>query len=424
MQAWQKYPRNNNKTPETPTHSISRASTDVSAETSSDGSPSGLFTPPKKRTLTDLFQSDDCPSPPRLNDMEVDEANERMRALLIWPFTPELLEATYPENHKKLCYLIGHGLDLLFPYGKRTWTVIQLLKENSELGERFQALYNAKGDTLQSQEDIPENKTFQYYIDHHLKDYKNESESKGFTIFDCPMHTNMEVFYRFQISGNCFIQAPILMIWYLTLWYDATKVAMSVPLIHLSRYVRNKMTGQTLFNYIFKDDGGESQDVLEAIIYNPSIQKIAYDDSFHKILENLQKFGPALVTVDDLPKTDFGRNGKFCYDEYPKEIGETAGHAMLLVGIRQDKNNQTFFLLQNWWPEKEFVELRQDYLTRMAGSRHSFSFITKAVSTPSDANLYTQATTGNVRSSQSSPALERAYHRRVPGESLFGSPSK
>eukprot|EP00634_Sargassococcus_sp_CCMP2135_P008617 CAMPEP_0198649432 /NCGR_PEP_ID=MMETSP1467-20131203/4274_1 /TAXON_ID=1462469 /ORGANISM="unid. sp., Strain CCMP2135" /LENGTH=103 /DNA_ID=CAMNT_0044385225 /DNA_START=15 /DNA_END=326 /DNA_ORIENTATION=- len=35
---------------------------------------------------------------------------------------------------------------------------------------------------------------------------------------------------------------------------------------------------------------------------------------------------------------------------------------MALVGARRDENDNVFFLLQNWWLEKQFVEVDLEYL--------------------------------------------------------------
>jgi len=57
---------------------------------------------------------------------------------------------------------------------------------------------------------------------------------------------------------KCFIQAPILIHWYLTLWQSPEKKPEDSDVIRLSRYVRNFKTGKDLFNYIVKEEGGVS----------------------------------------------------------------------------------------------------------------------------------------------------------------------
>ena len=91
---------------------------------------------------------------------------------------------------------------------------------------------------------------------------------------------------------------------------------------------------------------------------------------------------------------------------------------MLLVGIRKDEANQIFFLIQNWWERKQFVEIRKDYLQQMAGTRNSFIFCAGPLLLKDNATLYSQSKTGAVRQAQSTPWLERPFkhhlvHQRV-----------
>jgi len=44
-------------------------------------------------------------------------------------------------------------------------------------------------------------------------------------------------------------------------------------------------------------------------------------------------------------------------------IGNFIGnHALALVGHRQDETGRMFFLLQDWWKKKQFVEVDESYL--------------------------------------------------------------
>jgi hypothetical protein len=401
------------KLPETP-RLLPRASTDVSGESSPIESSLPAPRSPTK-TLADVFPEDDptCPSPPRKNGgMEIGAVHERMRSLLLG-MSPAYLEAHFSNTYKKLCYLIGQDLDKEFAWGTSFFKVAQLLIVTSAVGERFQVLYNARGDALTTLANEDENETFQHYVNQHFPEYMNGNDAKHFTIFGCLDHQNMEPFYRFQLSGNCFLHAPILMHWYLTLWYGPTKDAAEVPLMHLSRYVRNKFEGNKLYRYLFHDYGGRSLDVLCSLMKSctANLTTCSYTASYEIILGALKKYGPGLVTLNKLPLEDFSEDGKFRYEAFPREIKKTTGHAMLLVGIRQDENNQTFFLLQNWW-KKQFIEVRSDYLSSMAGTQNGFWCVMNAFESADDADLYSELT-GGIRRAQSSPLLERQYHHGV-----------
>ena len=349
------------KPPVTP--DLPRASTGMSDATS-----------PNERASVapDVFPEDDtsCPSPPCKNrNMYIHLVHERMRPLL-WFRSPEYLEINEPDRYKKMCYLLGQNLDK--ELGKIK--VMQLLSKKSPVGKRFQALYNTKGDELTPPK-CETNETFQHYLETHFPEYLYNGGGGGddanhFTIFDeNPDHPNMEPFYRFQLSGNCFLQAPILMLWYLALWYDQDKTAVDVPLIHLSRYARNTFEGKFLYEYLFNDVGGESWLVVSKLITDRTCMEylIHYTCSYELVLDFHKKHGPAVVELGNVPLEDFSKPNKFQYTTFPEmdktKKTEMGGHSMLLVGVRQDEANQAFLLLQNWWEGKLFVEVRKDYLS-------------------------------------------------------------
>mmetsp|Transcript_27923 Transcript_27923/g.90029 ORF Transcript_27923/g.90029 Transcript_27923/m.90029 type:complete len:157 (+) Transcript_27923:159-629(+) len=71
--------------------------------------------------------------------------------------------------------------------------------------------------------------------------------------------------------------------------------------------------------------------------------------------ELLTKYGPASVSNFKVYK-DF--TNQAVHKHYGQPRGAFEGcHAMALVGSRRDENNNVFFLLQNWWLKKQFVEV-------------------------------------------------------------------
>lgn len=57
------------------------------------------------------------------------------------------------------------------------------------------------------------------------------------------------------------------------------------------------------------------------------------------------------------------------HHHYGKPLGKFIGlHAMALVGHRMDQNGTEYYLLQNWWKEKQFVEIDAEYLMRSGAS--------------------------------------------------------
>jgi len=120
--------------------------------------------------------------------------------------------------------------------------------------------------------------TFELYLKEHLREYRS-NDGNVYVVFHDPDHKNMEPFYRIQMfGGNCFLQAPFLLHWYLCLWFDKEKAADDVFLIDLSKFVRKKLTGKALYDYIFEGAGGDSLEVLVKLTGSPrmlerSVQK-------------------------------------------------------------------------------------------------------------------------------------------------------
>jgi len=221
----------------------------------------------------------------------------------------------------------------------------------------------------------------------------------------------MEPFYRLQIYGNCFVQAPILVHWYAQLWYSPNKSADDVDLIHLSRYLRNSKSGKDLYHIVVNDEGGQSEQELKNLAGHRYWSHSHSEHSFESIRENLEKYGPAMVVMERT-HLDF-HDDKFRYEGTPS--GKWDGRAMVLVGIRKDDSNQVFFLMQNFWKEKQFVEIRQAYLMASTErqSQPAFTFLERGIVERASHRQFSQKTE-SIRMAQSSPRLERACRIRPP----------
>jgi hypothetical protein len=231
----------------------------------------------------------------------------------------------------------------------------------------------------------------------------------------------MQVFYRLQESGNCYLQAPILLHWYLSVWHDPRKNPQDVNFIHLSKYVRNTFSASRLYEYIINEKGGSSWETAlvlmeEVAARNPYFVKKNKD--YASILSLLKKRGPALAEVTAL-HLDFHEPGIFAYKGPPvvdlhepgtfafkgPPVDDTSGHTMTIIGVRQDKQRQVYYLLQNFWKGKAFVEVGQDYFLASGGT---LIFMAEdAEMAPMSDKTYSEQT-HSVRCAVSSPYLERA----------------
>lgn len=156
---------------------------------------------------------------------------------------------------------------------------------------------------------------------------------------------------RYQLSGNCYLHAPALLQFYLSSLATGKRENM----LDISRYVRQNFSSRDLKNHIINDDGGSSFQQFFNLTgqypraCNPSDIRRSYE-----------RYGPGLVCQFKV-YDDFRRPNKFLYHQSPQGINPV-GHAMILVGFRTDSQDNVFLLLQNWWKEKQFVEVTPSYL--------------------------------------------------------------
>jgi hypothetical protein len=348
---------------------------------SEESAASNLSTLPPKSYLETLFEKS-IHSPPkkdgRIPKTEKSEVERRISALRpLWLVTGEVYE--------KLAWMVGKDLDLAilrsnwgrYPGGVYYLTS-QLLSESCAMGQRFHAVFNSDGDELSHE---PTESSFLHYTQTLLPVWDGSGQGNSgnvYTIFGDQQHTNVEVFHRFQASGNCFIQAAILIHWYKSIWGregDASKIY----LIHLSKYVRNMFDGRRLFRHIVLDAGGDARDTAETLMpQTRSYREKSFSTEFEKIRALMQDHGPGLVSLyrlnSDIHESDtFSYTGTRPEPEF-EDHQEPKGHAMVAVGVRKDAADKVHLLLQNFWKDKEFLEIDYDYLVTSHGSLDFFIF--------------------------------------------------
>jgi hypothetical protein len=374
---------------------------------------------PSKK-LSGLFPLHDktVPSPPKVNgnvvEMEIDEVKSRMWKLGI----PPLLLSDYA--FKKLAYIIGKGLDVQIE-AEKAWyqstliIILALLNEWTPMGKHFAALFRSEGDTLWASPEDAKSLSFDAFLLENLPVWIDVNGCT-YDIFRDPSHPNMEVFYRLQTSGNCYLQAPILMHWYLSLWRDLVMTPEAVGIIDLSKFVRNTFSPEYFHDYIVKDTGGDPRQIAKKLIPDNRLYLIEGTASFDRIVCMLKDWGPALVVMREL-HFDFHDDNTFEY--YGRPFGEKSGHAMVLVGVRQafdpvsNKPLGVYYLFQNFWAAKPFVSVKQDYFIASSGELY---FMQGGPIKPACGETYSQQT-GSFRCAVTSSYLERAVQRpRLPSE--------
>jgi hypothetical protein len=148
---------------------------------------------------------------------------------------------------------------------------------------------------------------------------------------------------RVQLSGLCYMHAPIVLQHYLVSMNTDEKVKM----LDMGRYLREHMSGEALYLHIWNDFGGSSAGFLRQILVQqpapPVVSAISMKAS--EWIDALKQYGPLLVSS---VKVDATLHDKVT-TTFDGVRGEAHGHhAMVLVGHRK-QGDVDLFLLQNWW---------------------------------------------------------------------------
>eukprot|EP01124_Arcella_intermedia_P033296 TRINITY_DN7941_c0_g3_i1.p1 TRINITY_DN7941_c0_g3~~TRINITY_DN7941_c0_g3_i1.p1 ORF type:complete len:350 (-),score=59.93 TRINITY_DN7941_c0_g3_i1:34-1083(-) len=190
-----------------------------------------------------------------------------------------------------------------------------------------------------------------------------------FSLAEFPGYKKNDVFFlqypeskvqRHQLSGLCYMHAPAVVQYY------ALNGTNRKEMIDLLKVVKDHFTAKELEHHIFDDMGGASAEFLRKIL-EPNSTTIGIGSLFEYVPSSFEKYGVGLVSAFGV-YSDF--RDTLRHHHYGKPQGTFEGHhAMALVGFRKD-GNKLFFLLQNWWKLKQFVEVDEEYLKCCGATVH------------------------------------------------------
>ena len=130
-------------------------------------------------------------------------------------------------------------------------------------------------------------------------------------------------------------------------------------MIDISKLIRETFSPDELRHHIFDDAGGNSMMMLKRILQPDSIVFASFIDVY---AEHLKHFGVGLVSAFEVHSEFLDREA---HSHGGRPTTQLEGlHAMMLIGARVDENENQWFLLQNWWAAKQFVEVDVEYMER------------------------------------------------------------
>ena len=189
---------------------------------------------------------------------------------------------------------------------------------------------------------------------------------------------------RRQLSGLCYMHASVVLQHYLVSIHTGRKCTM----IDVAKYMVKHMPLDRFSSHVISNKGTESEKFFKEITKLPMDYKpISYtlpsmdsptrvksidffqlhNHTCHAICELLKQLRLPALVCNFRVHEKFRKptpEDKVCYTSPTDftESNEIGGHAMLLVGYRIFKN-ETYFLLQNWWHNRFFVEVSSSYLS-------------------------------------------------------------
>lgn len=419
---------------------------------------SDVSSPPKTprsdegTTMREFFTGcAELPSPPR-NDMTLGDAHRTLTR--IFPKYMELRESEDANDNEKYCkllYAVGRKFfDHLVPptsaaratsssdaHGMLAQKLCtaqiaaeMIIDRDDPAGKRYHTLFSVhdENDRQWKLEDNERKTTYireyEYYIEldrlANVEHVRKNDPANIYEVFnDKETFPNLVTQYRVQDSSNCFAQAAILVHFYLQLVHDKDLKKESAYICNFSRFMRNFYQGKDLYEYIIEDEGDTFKNVLNKLLDGDYDVPEEYGDlAFDKYVEKLKEHGPAIVKM--FIGEDFHAKNKWLYKGNPARGADDKieGHAMLLVGVMKvgehehmAEGKDMFFILQNFWKDKQFVMVRRDYFRACnvanEGGQASVNFIVynSEFKSANYEDIYAQKAVADV--SWSSSSLER-----------------
>ena len=222
---------------------------------------------------------------------------------------------------------------------------------------------------------------------------------------------------RKQKSGLCYLHAPVVLEHYLIAIATGGKNSSTYDIGKYEAYV---LSGAPLLKFILEDVGGSSRDALNELCGLTKIgdvkcytipdkeDKSLYSATCQLILEQVAQ-SPALISIFRV-YLDFGQTNAVSFSGQPAQNNNVAQsdverHSMVLIGARKTSKGEYYFLLQNWWEGRYFIEVSGEY---MHHCQAQITFVKKPITRKCElTTLLTEA----LYSETSADASETCYER-------------
>ena len=224
-----------------------------------------------------------------------------------------------------------------------------------------------KGETTPTRNEIETDSVFGDFVGKH-KEWGAEDSFVVFRDHQDLKGKSHALVERFQKSGLCYMHACVVAQHYLVAMNNSEEV----PMLDMAEYLKKYMPGDSLYQHIWDNKGGDSLDFFKNILKERPDSENIVTLSNRVLAETemdklLKSYGPGLVSGFRVAKAFIGEDwqhlGKYNVEKFEGR------HAMVLVGFRSVDGKKRY-LLQNWWKSKPYVEVDVDYLLSSEATIH------------------------------------------------------
>jgi hypothetical protein len=276
------------------------------------------------------------------------------------------------ENHLMLIFLFARGVPQYLEENKKTKEkaelFIEILTEGTKGRERLVQLMKLGTDHDAGKDHHPHCPDtwlpkYPFNSDSGLQqwvpgsDGDNNSNGRLLTIFNA-----FEPNQAKQCSANCYLVAATT-----CYAYAVKRETDEWRKVDVATYIRYAFSPKRLYDRIVRNKGGNAIDVFEDLSEHPrsKYEEIpAYKDNItiEDYFQCLGIYGAGLVTKFHVD-SEFRNSSNFTHTgSVDLDTSKATGHAMVLVGVREDKSGQGWLLLQNWWEGRQFLEMTLEYM--------------------------------------------------------------
>ena len=278
-----------------------------------------------------------------------------------WNLSKEAIEAAaqlmlsdgqrLPRDHERgtvLLFLYAKGISRQKASAERRAQFATLLTPDGIYEESLQRLRRLVLEGERSENVLDECNSFTRFLD-SVPTWQDNAAS--YVAFRDNPRISCGLLERVQLSGLCYMHAPIVLQAYLVAMHSGSQTGTS-KMLDLADYIRKYRTAQELEDHIFRDEGGSSRVFLAQILANASglvgfdcgsmVEEDVGQAIIDKIISKLKEFGPALVS--GFMVTENFQDPKIHEHLGRDSSAEVGLHAMVLVGHRKESGQDRFLL--------------------------------------------------------------------------------